>query len=85
MSTLDQVLQTYTVFEDNQVLTAGQLNQRMDYLEQQTRLSRVRLHGIGLVCGLNLSLERGRIRLSKGSAVTSQGDLLNLAENQLFG
>ncbi len=85
MSTLNQMIQAYTVFEDNQVLTAGQLNQRMDYLDQQTRLSRVRLHGIGIVCGLNLNLEGGRIRLSRGSAVTSQGDLLHLADDQLFG
>ena len=76
MASRIQPINTYTVFEENQVLTAGQLNRRMDFLDQQIRTSRADLHGIGIVCGLDLSRSNGGIVLSPGCAITSEGDLL---------
>jgi len=41
----------YRKFNENQVLTEGQLNEFIDYFEDQDRLSRTRLSGAGVVCG----------------------------------
>lgn len=84
MTRLTDPISTYTVFEENQVLTAGQLNRRMDFLDQQTRLSRARLHGIGVVCGLLPGRTVGRITLGRGTAVTSEGDLLSVDTDLSF-
>ena len=84
MASLTQPITTYTVFEENQVLTADQLNRRMDFLDQQIRMSRSGLHGIGIVCGLALSRTGAGITLSPGNAVTSEGDLLTVASELSF-
>lgn len=69
---------SYPIFENGQVLTSRHLNDVVDYLEQQDRLTRHKLIGIGIVCGLEVSYEpdQGRIRLSAGCALTSDGYLL---------
>lgn len=48
---LDNVTTQYRKFNENQVLTEGQLNEFIDYFEDQDRLSRTRLSGVGVVCG----------------------------------
>jgi hypothetical protein len=48
---LDNVTTQYRKFNDNQALTEGQLNEFIDYFEDQDRLSRTRLSGVGVVCG----------------------------------
>jgi len=48
---LDKVTTQYRKFNDNQALTEGQLNEFIDYFEDQDRLSRTRLSGVGIVCG----------------------------------
>lgn len=48
---LDNVTTQYRKFNENQALTEGQLNEFIDYFEDQDRLSRTRLSGVGLVCG----------------------------------
>lgn len=48
---LDNVTTQYRKFNENQALTEGQLNEFIDYFEDQGRLSRTRLSGVGLVCG----------------------------------
>ncbi|MBO9690455.1 PKD domain-containing protein [Chryseobacterium sp.] len=48
---LDKVTTQYRKFNDNQALTEGQLNEFIDYFEDQDRLSRTRLNGVGIVCG----------------------------------
>lgn len=81
MSTL---INTYPVFENSQVLTSSQLNQLVSYLDQQNRLTRVRLIGRGIVCGLKLDFEQSgaakEISISKGSAVTSEGFLIAMGD-----
>jgi hypothetical protein len=72
--------QMYPYFEPNQMLTSAHLNQLRTYLDVQDRLSRVKLIGVGIVCGLEVSLNSDAITISKGTGVTSQGFLVNLEE-----
>ena len=76
---------SYPVFENGQVLTSGQLNDAVEYLEQQDRLTRNKLIGIGIVCGLDVSYEQAenRIRITRGCALTSAGYLITLEESLL--
>src|SRR5262245_39986219 len=68
---------TYPVFEANQVLTNAHLNDLFEYLDEQTRLTRSNLIGIGIACGLEVAFEApGTVHLSKGCGVTSQGYLI---------
>ena len=75
----------YPVFEANQVLSFGHLNQVFNYLEEQERLTRANLIGIGIVCGLELALEQDAagttVKISKGCGVTSQGYLISECED----
>jgi hypothetical protein len=65
----------YPVFEANQVLTNEHLNRLLTYLDEQNRLTRVTLHGIGVGCGLEVSVVNNTITISKGYGVTSEGYL----------
>ncbi|QDA61592.1 hypothetical protein [Hymenobacter jejuensis] len=71
---------TYPVFEANQVLTNAHLNQVFNYLDEQERLTRANLIGIGIVCGLEIQLDTTAgtavIYLSKGCGITSEGYLI---------
>ena len=77
-----QALQdNYPVFEANQVLTNAHLNQVFNYLDEQERLTRANLIGIGIVCGLEIRLETKAggaavIHLSHGCGITSAGYLI---------
>lgn len=69
----------YPIFEANQVLSNRHLNDVVNYLDEQTRLTRANLIGIGIVCGLEIefhSAPSAAIRLSKGVGVSSAGYLL---------
>ncbi|MDG1331956.1 MAG: hypothetical protein P8P74_06480 [Crocinitomicaceae bacterium] len=72
--------QMYPYFEPNQMLTSQHLNQLRTYLDVQDRLSRVKLVGIGIVCGLEVSFDSNTITISKGTGITSQGFLVDLEE-----
>jgi hypothetical protein len=71
----------YPHFEANQVLTNSHLNQVFDYLDEQDRLTRANLIGIGIVCGLEFTTETNSgnigIHVSRGVGVSSAGYLLN--------
>ncbi|MBK6346958.1 MAG: carboxypeptidase-like regulatory domain-containing protein [Bacteroidales bacterium] len=71
----------YPHFEANQVLTNSHLNQVFDYLDEQERLTRANLIGIGIVCGLEFRVESTggitSIAVSRGTGVGSAGYLLN--------
>lgn len=64
---------TYPVFEADQVLTNDHLNSMFNYLDQQDRLTRMKLIGSGIVCGLEIEPAGSEIKVKKGCAVTSQG------------
>ena len=72
---LDRIESGYTVFEKDQVLTPGQLNGVSSYLDDQERLSRVALLGVGIGCGLWPLLQGNRVRLSHGVGTTTDGDV----------
>jgi len=71
---------SYPFFEANQVLTSFELNQIFDYLDEQERLTRANLIGIGIECGLEIRPETigsdKIIHLSGGCGVGSAGYLL---------
>lgn len=77
---------SYPVFEPNQVLSETQLNNVFNYLDEQNRLTRANLIGIGIVCGFKVSLSHNdtRVHLTKGVGVTSQGYLITEPEDLTF-
>lgn len=72
----------FTFFAQDQVLTAEQLNQLIQYLDFQERQTRAWLVGTGIVCGLELTVSENKILLSPGCALTTDGDLLSLSQPQ---
>lgn len=79
---MSQLLNSYPLFEGNQVLTSSQLNQLVAYLDEQNRLTRAKLIGTGIFCGLELSLGDSAtgqtLTIQKGTGVTSEGFLMSL-------
>lgn len=74
---------SYPVFEADQVLTNRHLNDLFNYLEQHDRLTRIKLIGSGIVCGLEISFqEKDSIRISQGCGLTSQGFLLTFCDTE---
>ncbi len=76
---------TYPVFEKNQVLNHDHLNSLITYLDDQERHTRCKLIGVGIACGLNLSIdEQFSVTVSKGCGITSEGFLLCLENAKTF-
>ncbi|NLX19518.1 MAG: hypothetical protein GXY53_09625 [Desulfobulbus sp.] len=73
---LERLNQEYSRFVKDQVLTEVQLNEIIDFFEDQHRLTRTCLLGTGIICGLELSRTLNTVTLSPGVAVTTDGDLL---------
>lgn len=92
LNTMGNVLSTatkdntrFTVFENDQVLTADQLNDLFNYLDVQSRITRTRAIGVGIICGLEIGvLENKQIVISKGAAITTDGDLLCFDIDKIF-
>ncbi|AXT53606.1 hypothetical protein D1818_23300 [Aquimarina sp. BL5] len=72
------LINNYPIFEDNQVLTSGQLNQLNKYLDEQTRLTRSCLIGMGIACGLDLDVSTEGITIKEGIGISSEGFLIKL-------
>ena len=72
----------YSKFNKNQVLTETQLNGFLDYFDDQHRLSRTSLSGVGIVCGFKVSYNEDEfsVNITQGRGVTTDGDLLALQE-----
>jgi len=68
----------YPEFVADQVLTAQNLQDLFNYLDEQERLTRTNLIGIGIVCGLEAYVDNAgtSIKVSKGVGVTSAGYLV---------
>ncbi|WP_339754597.1 Ig-like domain-containing protein [Algoriphagus aquimarinus] len=73
---MSQIISTYPIFEGSQVLTSTQLNQLSAYLDQQGRLTRSKLIGIGVVCGMQVQPFPQGLQISKGLGITSEGFLI---------
>ena len=80
---LSEITTQYHTFEDNQVLTKDQLNEFINYFEDQDRLSRIFLSGVGIVCSfvLNYNSVKQSITISQGAGVTTDGDLIKLRKS----
>lgn len=80
---LSNISTQYRKFSKGQYIEHTQFNEFLDFFEDQDRLSRVLLQGVGIVCGLKPkpvykdSLLKS-IHLSQGAALTTDGDLLTL-------
>jgi len=81
---LEKPFPNVSYFNDNQVLTATQLNNVIHHLSNQERMTRVWLIGTGILCGLKLSVEEEVITISAGCGITTDGDLLTLSTNREF-
>ena len=81
---LDHLVEEFHYFEDNQVLTATHLNSVIDFLDRRDRLTRTKLFGTGIVCGLNITFNEDSVLISKGAAITSDGDIIHLDEPTKF-
>ncbi len=72
----------FPVFEADQVLTNHHLNCLFNFLDQHNRLTRMKLIGSGIVCGLELKHSVASIRVSKGCGLTSQGFMVTLCDTE---
>ncbi|UUC46530.1 hypothetical protein [Flavobacterium cerinum] len=80
---LYKIATQYRKFSKGQYVEETQFNEFLDFFEDQDRLSRVMLEGVGIGCGFQPQLiyknkQLGSILLSQGVAVTTDGDLLTL-------
>ncbi|WP_346985742.1 hypothetical protein [Chryseobacterium sp. POE27] len=80
---LSDISTQYRKFSKGQYIEYTQFNEFLDFFEDQDRLSRVMLQGVGIVCGFKPNLIYtnrilSSLRLSQGVAVTTDGDLLTL-------
>ena len=80
---LTEITTQYNTFVDDQVLTKDQLNSFINYFEDQDRLSRIFLSGVGIVCGFNLKFDVSKpsVTITRGAGVTTDGDLINLRKS----
>lgn len=70
----------YHSYVADQVLTHYQLNETIDYFDDQNRLSRIFLTGTGIVCGFQVSANAGysTVTITQGTGITTDGDLIKL-------
>ncbi len=68
----------YPEFVADQVLTSTNLNDLFSYLDEQERLTRANLIGIGVVCGLEITVNAAgtQLTISPGCGITSGGYLV---------
>ncbi len=80
---LTEITTQYHTFVDNQVLTKDHLNAFISYFDDQDRLSRIFLSGVGIVCGFKLSYNASKtsLTITQGAGITTDGDLINLRKD----
>ena len=83
---------TYPLFVPKQVLRSDDLNNIVSYLDEQNRLTRSYLVGMGIVYGLDLEWNPGvqgdaekpaSLIISKGIGLTSMGYLLDIEKKRV--
>ncbi len=86
-TTLEAITTNFRRFTKNQVLTEGHLNQIVDYFDDQIRLSRTCLSGVGIVCGFEVSCDdtTQEITITQGVGVTTDGNLFHLYKEDSEG
>ncbi|GAA5216501.1 hypothetical protein ACFSJ3_12705 [Corallincola platygyrae] len=83
-NSLAEISRQYTVFVKDQVLTAQQLNTLSAYLDDEGRLTRTALTGIGIIEGLVVKEQGKELSLSRGLGITTDGDLMVNHQPQRF-
>ncbi|MCC5938905.1 MAG: hypothetical protein JJU34_16630 [Lunatimonas sp.] len=82
---LSSILTHYRQYQADQVLTHTQLNESIAYFEDQDRLTRIGLIGVGIVNGLKVTVAEDagvrQIQVGQGYGITTDGDLLTLKTN----
>lgn len=79
------MVKSYPRFSPNQVLTDAHLNEVVEYLDREDRVSRTRLLGVGIICGLEPRSDLlERVVIGRGCGVTTQGELVVLEEDTVF-
>ncbi len=80
---LNTITTQYHSYAKEQVLTHYQLNETIDFFEDQDRLSRVFLLGTGIACGFKVSLNAAKdaIVITQGNGITTDGDLIKLVKD----
>ncbi len=81
-SKLTEITTKYHTFVENQVLTDEQLNEFINYFDDQDRLSRVFLSGVGIVCGFKVTISGAKINITPGVGITTDGDLIQLKNDK---
>ena len=79
----------YAIFQPDQILRNSDLNDLVDFIDQQARVTRTGLVGAGIASGLNCRWNEGddgvgRLTVSSGVGVTSEGYLIQFKENESF-
>ncbi|KUJ62156.1 hypothetical protein AR687_09035 [Flavobacteriaceae bacterium CRH] len=71
----------YHSYVADQVLTHFQLNETIDYFDDQNRLNRVFLTGTGIICGFQVSANAAysTVSITQGNGITTDGDLIKLS------
>jgi hypothetical protein len=85
---MSNLANSYPIFEDNQVLTSSQLNELVTYLDEQSRLTRVKLIGMGVACGLVPVFKlndpafgnKTTLKITNGKGITSEGYLIAMGD-----
>ncbi|GAA3630102.1 hypothetical protein [Flavivirga jejuensis] len=75
-----EITPQYSSFVDDQVLTSAKLNEFMEYFDEQDRLTRVCLTGVGIACGFRVEFDAttSQIVIHQGCGITTDGDLIKL-------
>ncbi|MEM8525030.1 MAG: hypothetical protein AAGG68_10320 [Bacteroidota bacterium] len=73
---MNEIITSYPIFQANQVLTNKSLNDVVDYLDKETRYTRIHTIGMGIICGLEVRYEDKYIHISEGVGITSEGYLV---------
>ena len=73
-------------FVPDQLLTSDDLNEMFGYLDEQGRMTRSNLIGIGIVCGLQVKAASAKnsITITKGVGVTSEGYLVRFDQDVVY-
>jgi PKD repeat protein len=84
---LSTITTQYRRFTKNQVLTEGNLNEVVDFFDDQDRLSRIYLSGVGIVCGFYPAYDavQNTISITQGTGITTDGDLFKLYQADALG
>ena len=81
---MEQNNHTYPKFEEGQVLTSKAMNSYFGYVDEQERLTRAQLLGVGIINGLEFNYKDNAITITKGTAVTADGYLIELPKDTTY-